>query len=114
VAIILLKDKPTKEQIAHISEEFEEYIKVVVDIKRKIVAAGGILHADCEKLLLEEGSRQKNLWGGGIDLITKKIDATAITNIRPVQGNDSMEILNPEVRKKFFEIVKSYFKGYGE
>lgn len=114
MAILLLEEKPTKEQIAKLREKFKEYIKVVADVEREIIAAGGRLHADCEKLLLENGSKQKDLWGGGVDLLSKKIDCTAITNIRPNQGNDSMEILDPTIRKKFFEIVKIYFERYGE
>lgn len=114
MAVLLLREKPNKEQIIQLIEEFEEYIKVVADVKKKIIAAGGKLHTDCESLLLENGSRQEDLWGGGIDLISKKIDYTAITNIRPNQGNDSMEILDLSLRKIFFEIVKSYFEGYGE
>lgn len=114
MAILLLKEKLTKEQISQISEEFSDYIKVVVDVGRKIIAAGGKLHADCERLLLENGSRQEDLWGGGVDQVSKKIDCTAITNIRPNQGNNSMEILNPSVRERFFEIVKNYFGGYEE
>lgn len=68
MAVLLLKEKPTEEQFSQISEEFEEYIKVVVDVEREIIAAGGKLHVDCEKLLLENGSKQENLWGGGLDL----------------------------------------------
>lgn len=95
-----------------ISEEFGDYVKVVVDTEKEIIAAGGKLHADGEELLLGEGSRQENLWGGGIDLLSKKIDCTAIINIRPNQRNDSMEILNSTLRKRFFKIVKKYFSGY--
>lgn len=114
MAVLLFKEKPTKEQVLQASEEFGDYIKVVVDVKKRIIAAGGKLHTDCENLLLENGSRQEDLWGGGVDLISKKIDCTAITNIRPSQENDSMEILDPSLRKIFFEIIKNYFEGYGE
>jgi hypothetical protein len=33
------------------------YIKLAVDLERGILAGGGVLHADCEAVLLEDGSR---------------------------------------------------------
>lgn len=36
------------------------YIKLAVDIRRRILA-GGILHADCESELLEDGSKQEDM-----------------------------------------------------
>ena len=109
---LFLEDKPTEEQLKQLKEEFGDYIKLVVDIKKRIISAGGRLHADCEKILLENGSQQENLWGGGVDVISKKIDCTALTNIRPNQGNDSMEILDANIRGNFFGIVKRFFPGY--
>ncbi|MFZ5366465.1 MAG: DUF5674 family protein [Patescibacteria group bacterium] len=114
MTVLLLEEKPTEEQISQMSEEFKDYVKVVVDVEKRIISAGGRLHTDCESLLLKYGSRQENLWGGGVGLLAKKIDCTAITNIRPSQENDSMEILDPALRKRFFEIVKNYFIGYEE
>lgn len=105
--IILLDKKATKEQISQASEEFETYIKIVVDIKKKLGAIGGKFHADAEKILLENGSSQNDLWGGGIDLTTGKIDMQAIINIRPNMGNDSMEILDTNIRERFNEIAVS-------
>ena len=40
-----------------------EMVKGVVDIKRELVAVDAELHADLERLLLENGSEQENLWG---------------------------------------------------
>ena len=114
MAVVILRKKPTEGKLAQITEEFEDYVKFVVDLKRKIMAAGGKLHADGEDLLLKDSSHQENLWGGGIDLVSKKIDCTAIINIRPSQENNSMEILDPLKRKKFFKITKRFFEDYEE
>ena len=38
-------------------------VKYVVDVERGVVAIGGELHADAEQVLLEQGSRQADLWG---------------------------------------------------
>jgi len=81
-----------------------------VDIEEEWVVVGVELHADGEKILLEKGSRQNNIWGGGIDLENKQIDTTAVLNIRPRLDNDNLEILDSIRRKKFIEIIKKYFR----
>lgn len=108
--IIILERKATKEEIEKASEEFDSYIKVVADIKKEIIAIGGKFHADAEKILIENGSAQKNLWGGGFDLSSGKIDMQAIINIRPGEGNDSMEILDPDIRKVFTKVTENLLK----
>ena len=42
---------------------FGNLVKAVVDVDRAIVAVDAELHSDLEALLLENGSKQKNLWG---------------------------------------------------
>ena len=37
-------------------EMLETYVKLAVDIERGILAGGGAMHADCEAVLLEDGS----------------------------------------------------------
>jgi hypothetical protein len=39
------------------------YIKLAVDVQQGILAGGGVLHADCEAVLLEAGSQQRDVWG---------------------------------------------------
>jgi len=41
---------------------FKDMVKLVVDVRRGVVAVGGELHADAELLLLEQGSAQADLW----------------------------------------------------
>lgn len=38
-------------------------IKIVVDIRRRILAGVGEMHADCGAVLLEHDSEQDDLWG---------------------------------------------------
>jgi len=61
-------------------------------VEKEIITAGMKLHADGEKMLLNQESKQENIWGGGINLKTKQIDFTAVLNIRPRLGNDGLEI----------------------
>ncbi len=107
MAIIILRDKKAaEEQIKKMSDELGNYIKVVVDVEKGILAGGGGMHYDEEQLLLEHGCKQENLWGGGIDFDTDSIDYNSMINIRPNQGNASRDILSEEIRKKFKKIVE--------
>jgi hypothetical protein len=108
--MILTKKQPyTIEEIEKLKEQFDVYIKTVIDIKRKICSAGSDRHFESEKVLLKEGSKQEDLWGGGIDLETKMIDFNSFINIRPNQNNTSNEIQNENVRKAYEEITKFFF-----
>lgn len=114
--MIITKGEPyTKEEIEKLRGQFDVYIKTVIDVEKKICSAGCERHFESEKLLLDQGSKQSNLWGGGIDLETREIDCNSFINIRPSDGNTSNEIQNPEVRKTFEELTKYFFKEiYGQ
>ncbi|NJO64059.1 MAG: hypothetical protein HC836_39535, partial [Richelia sp. RM2_1_2] len=80
------------------------YIKVVVDIERRILAGGGEMHYDCEQVLLENGSQQENLWGAGYMPYSGNMTYDSLINIRPRQ-NRSMEILDVNIRENVAQIV---------
>ncbi|MBC8382379.1 MAG: hypothetical protein H8E22_00895 [Candidatus Cloacimonetes bacterium] len=87
--------------------KFEDMIKMVVDVEQEIIAADAELHADLEALLLDNGSRQCDLWGINIYLDKNEddyIEYTALINIRPSQENRSMEVEDTSVRSKIREI----------
>lgn len=104
--LLIIQEKTTTGEIKKMAEDFEGYIKLVVDIEQEKFAGGGVRHFDGEQALLAEGSLQDNLWGGGIDLETKEIDYNSIINLRPKQENPSRDILSMEIRKKFDNVVK--------
>ena len=109
--MIVTKTEPyTKEEVEKLREQFDTYIKTVIDIEQKICSAGCDRHFDSEQLLLEQGSNQKDLWGGGIDLETKVIDFNAMINIRPTQGNTSNEIQDAKMRKEYEDLTKYFFQ----
>ena len=73
--MIITKSTPfTKAEVKKLLEQFDPYIKTVIDIERGVCSAGCDRHYDSEKILLDKGSEQKNIWGGGIDMDTKEID----------------------------------------
>jgi len=107
--MILTKTTPfTKEEIQQLCEQFDSYIKTVIDIDKKICSAGCDRHFDSEKILLDHGSKQEDIWGGGVDLETKTIDNNSFINIRPAQNNTSNEIQDP-IRRTAFENITKYF-----
>lgn len=109
--MIITKSEPfTKKEIEDLKELFEVYIKTVIDIEKKICSAGEDRHFEAEKILLDKGSRQSDLWGGGIDVETKNIDCNSFINIRPKEKNFSNEIQDQQLRKRFEELSKYFFK----
>jgi len=109
--VVLVKDKISEEEFQKARQDYGSYIKITTDLNSGIVALGGEYHADAEKLLLEKGSESTNIWGGGINLETKKFETNAIINLKP-GVNESTEILNPETRKKFLKIAEDILKAY--
>ena len=103
--ILVIKKKATKEDIVKMAQDFDGYIKLVVDIEREILAGGGERHFEAEQRLLSEGSSQENLWGGGIDWETKEVDYNSVINLKPSQKNPSRDIMSEEIREKFDKIV---------
>lgn len=112
--VITKSDPYSKEEIEKLKEQFDVYIKTVIDVKKKICSAGCDRHFDSEKILLEQGSSQKDLWGGGIDLETMVIDYNSMINIRPQQRNSSNEIQDATIREEFEKLAKYFFKNIYE
>jgi hypothetical protein len=110
--MIITKVTPfTKAEIDKLKELFVSYIKTVIDIKRKVCSAGCDRHSDSEQVLLESGSQQSDLWGGGIDLETGTIDFNSLINIRPEQNNSSNEIQDTKTREDYKTLTEYFFKN---
>jgi hypothetical protein len=88
---------------------FPEMVKLVVDVEREILTIGGELHSDAEELLLDDGSRQEDSWGCNFypDLDrARRLDYSALINIRPSQNNRSLEVQDPEIRERIRAVVQ--------
>ena len=44
-------------------DTFGDLVKAVVDVRLRLVALDAELHSDLEALLIDNGSKQKDLWG---------------------------------------------------
>lgn len=103
--LVLVKEKISPEDLKKVAEDLEGYVKFVVDLEKGILTAGGLRYVDGEQLLLKNGSEQRNLWGGGLDLETGELDFDSMINIRPSHGNPSREVLSEEIRHKITTAV---------
>ena len=115
--IVVVESRIERSELARLVHAyFDDMVKLVVDLRREVVAVGGELHADSEQLLLEQGSRQADLWGANYYPgrgAEGCLEYTALINIRPSQGNASMEVQEAATRKSIRGVV-SQLIGEGE
>lgn len=106
----IIEQPITRADLRKLTKQFGNMVKGVVDIEREIMSLGGELHADEEAVLLEQGSKQQNLWGVNLypdETGEKFIEFDSMINIRPSQNNRSRGVENFEIRKKIAVIVNN-------
>ena len=110
----IVRDAITLEELKQMAfAMFENMVKAVVDVGRELVALDAELHSDLEVLLLQDGSRQKDVWGINLypDLQGDDfIEFDSMINVRPSQGNRSRGVENQEIRRKIREVVAEKIK----
>lgn len=90
-------------------DQFGDFVKAVVDVRRGVMAVGGELHADEEALLLDEGARPEDLWG--INLYPDRppedlVEFDSMINVRPARGNRSRGVEDPVTRQRILAVVE--------
>jgi hypothetical protein len=108
--LVLVRKPATSEQISSMLGENSFYIKLAVDLKRRILAGGGYFHADAEGELLDDGSSQADIWGASWSPYTKEILYESMVNLRARQ-NKSMQILDPEIRAQVKTVIDHLLGG---
>lgn len=99
----------TRAEVKTIAKERQgDMVKAVVDVDRGVMAIGGEMHADEEAFLLDQDSKQQNLWG--INLYPDNVEEDfveydSMINIRPRQGNRSRSVEDEAVRRQIVAIV---------
>ena len=109
--IHLLKEKAIPAHIQDMLQEYENMIKIVVDIRRRYLSGGGEMHADCESLLLEDGSEQDDLWGANWYPGEQRIEFESLINIRPRLGNRNIVIQAENLRKQVESVTREILGG---
>jgi hypothetical protein len=107
----LIRERATSEQIAEMLEEYEELIKIVVDIRHRVLSGDGEMYADCQPVLLEDGSEQHDLWGANWYPAQQRIAFESLINIRPRLGNRNILIQSQELRAKVESITREILGG---
>ncbi len=116
-AVVVLDRAIEASELARlVKSHFEDMLKYVVDVERRVLAVGGEMHSDAEQALLEHGSRQADLWGANYYPGRGRegcIEYTSLINIRPSAGNRGMELQDPALREKVRDITFALL-GQGE
>ncbi len=89
---------------------FGDMVKAVVDINKEIMAVDAALHSDEEALLLQEGSKQDDIWGINIypELPPEeRVEFDSMINLRPRVGNRTRGVDNAEIQSKIISVVNS-------
>jgi len=107
----IIRSRATQQQMTDMLQALNTYIKLAVDIRRGILAGGGAMHADCEAVLLEDGSKQEDVWGADWNPGARQVTFESLINIRPRQNNPSMDILDPAIRERVAAIAYQVLGG---
>jgi len=111
----ILNKKQSQEDVKKIAKDlFGDMVKGVVDINKGLLALDAELHSDLEALLLENESKQEDLWGinlypnlSGDDFI----EFDSMINIRPSSGNNSRSVDDKNIQEKIVLIVKNWIQS---
>lgn len=91
--------------------EYYNLVKAVVDIKENILAIDAPMHADLEQFLINQGSKQNNLWGinihPGLGRSAQCIEFDSMINLRPHQNNFNRGVSDPKIRQEIVDIILS-------
>jgi len=107
----VIRQRATGRELTEMLEALESYIKLAGDVERGILAGGGEYHADCEEVLLEDGSLQEHVWGADWYPDSRSVAFGALINIRPRQGNMGMEIQDSRLRNRVETVVRTLLEG---
>jgi len=125
VKFVDLDTKISVVELEKMSEKmFGRLVKAVVDVEKEIMVVDASMHVDQEVVLLENGSKQENLWGINLhpsefglssEALAKDggegwIEFDSLINLRPSQGNRSRSVDDPKIQEKIKKIVNRLVK----
>ena len=109
--IHIVRRLATPVMMSEMLQSLDSYVKLAVDVRREVLAGGGELHADCEQVLLKDGSRQEDIWGADWLPFSQEVQFEALINIRPRQDNPNMTILDPAICARVEAIARQLLEG---
>ena len=109
--IKIIKSKISFDALKKLARDgYGDMVKGVADIKRKVMALGGELHADAEALLINDGSASQDLWGFNIypaKIKKERIEFTSLINIKPALGSRSMDVKDQKIQNQIQSVISS-------
>lgn len=109
--ILIVRDLIRAVELEELAQaHYIDLIKGVADIERGVIALGGEWHMDGNTVLIADGSDQQNVWGFNIYPAKRgdeAIEYTSLINIRPRQGNTSIELADESLRAEIRALVKT-------
>lgn len=112
--MIILNKKITLEELKAIESKtfFEEMMKCVVDIDKKIIAVNAETHSSLENQLLQSGSKQQYLYGINIIFDDGMIEFDSIINAPRNRDagylRECRYVADPIARKKIIKVVEKW------
>ena len=112
----ILTEPVTKEDLINTSEHFidDNVIKAAVDVARELIAVDAPMHYECEQLLLEDGSKQTDIWGINLyldeDDIDDIVEFDSMINIRPSENNRTRSVEDSTIQAKIKQVVSKWLK----
>ena len=110
----ILQTAITRAELAALAQNtFGDMIKCVADVKLGLLALDAELHADLERLLLENGSAGEDLWGFNLypGEADDFIEYDSLINIRSWQNNPTRDVSDPDIRESIKQIVGQFILG---
>lgn len=110
-------DRKTSKKDLEIEESYFSDIfmtKAVVDIDKGLIAVNAELHCDLEQYLLDNGSKQGDLYGINIYYDTGDIEFDSLIN--PPRNREAgypragRYVADPEVRERIEEVVRKWIE----
>ena len=107
----IVRERMTLPEVSELARgRFGDMVKAAVDVRREIMAIGGELHSDEEALLLDDGSKQVDVWGINIypdETGDEWIEFDSMINVRPSQGNRSRGVEDRDLQSRIRQVVES-------
>lgn len=88
----------------------EAIVKADVDLAKGIIVVDMGMHADGEAYLLEQGSKQHDIWGINLHLdkydTDEFVEFDSMINLRPSQSNYSRGVDDETVRAQIVKLIE--------
>lgn len=107
----LISQPITINELTQIAQaRFGDMTKAVIDLEEKIMVVDADLHADQEAFLLQQGSKQENLWGINLypELFEQEdfVEFDSMINLKPSWETQQEELLIPKFNNKFLKLLQ--------